>query len=131
LFGDWRQHSIKWKRKSISLQMDAYLKFKRLKIKKKCHLSKSDKNINYNPFLLKQMYIISTHLLFRLFSFSHFYMRYEGSSLPLFKSLSYTLGDYSAKSVGIFICAMANVLKLKKTVTYPNRIKISITIHLY
>jgi len=46
--------------------MDEYLKFKRLKIQKKttknCHLSTSNKNINYNPSLLKQMYIISTYL---------------------------------------------------------------------
>jgi len=44
--------------------MDEYLKFKRLKIKNKknCHLSTSNKNINYNPSLLKQMYIISTYL---------------------------------------------------------------------
>jgi hypothetical protein len=39
--------------------MDEYLKFKRLKIKKNCHLSTSDKIINYNPSLLKQIMVSS------------------------------------------------------------------------
>jgi hypothetical protein len=58
-------------RKNISLQMDEYLKFKRLKIKKNCHLSTSDKIINYNPSLLKQMYIINTHLPQKNMHWSH------------------------------------------------------------
>jgi hypothetical protein len=51
--------------------MDENLKLKRLKIQKNCQLSKSDKNINYNPSLLKQMYIISTHIPQEKLHWSH------------------------------------------------------------
>ena len=54
-------------------------------------------------------YILITlcvHIIVSIIFFFTLYMRYEGSSLPLFKSLSYNLGDYSAKSPRIFIWSM-------------------------